>query len=220
MNKVWEQCLNCMYTISDFLRTVKKMFLISFIYNAITLIILFIISASDLQENVLILVFSILSFYISWGISSTIMMAQTMARPLPLIDNKYFLKPGRYINIGNLFYWELRTSPVNDYYFIAFILSIIYGIVFICIFIFQKQILSLCFLNMIFSFEISIFHECNRFREEYMENIKKAKIIFMNCKGDSKVLEANESYYIYQVSKSIEDEWYKELENEMNFPFN
>lgn len=76
----------------------------------------------------------------------------------------------------------------------------------------QRVMLAFIFLNILFCLCISILKECNRLEVEYQDNLKKAKIIFMECLGDRQLLKDNEMYYTYQVDSYTEQCWYKELQ--------
>lgn len=141
------------------------------------------------------------------------MPIQTVERELPLIDCKYLSKPGRYIRIFNI-QFEMRNSPVEDYYYMVFICFVIYILIFFNFQLWQGNMIALFLLSTLFSSCVCILHECNRLEEEYMMNMKKAKMIFMDCQGNKDILNKNEQYYIYQASRELENQWYLELKKE------
>lgn len=194
-----------------FFKPVKRLFIISLLYNIFTISMIYLFGFESIKEKIILAIASFISYYVIWGITTVIMICDIVERPLPLIKSKFIRKPGRYFSILNLFYFELKTSPVNDLYYSVFVFFIMYIICFINMII-QRVMLAFIFLNILFCLCISILKECNRLEVEYQDNLKKAKIIFMECLGDRQLLKDNEMYYTYQVDSYTEQCWYKELQ--------
>lgn len=193
-----------------YFKPLKRLFIISIIYNIFTILIIILFSQGYSNDLMILVGSSILEYYVVWGIVSVIMMAQTVDRPLSFFDSKYIRKPGRYVQVNHI-HFELRTPPVTDFYYVLIIVVVIYFGIFINFIIIKRELSSILFLNVLFCFCLSVLKECNRLETDYENNLKKAKVIFMECQGDKEKLKNNEMYYIYQVDCDTENLWYKEL---------
>lgn len=193
-----------------YFKPLKRLFIISIIYNIFTILIIILFNQENLNDLMILVVGSVLEYYVVWGIVSVIMMAQTVDRELPLFDSEYIRKPGRYVQVNHVCI-ELRTPPVTDFYYGLIFAVVIYFGMFINFIIIKRELSSILFLNVLFCFCLSVLKECNRLEKDYENNLKKAKVIFMEYQGDKEKLKDNEMYYIYQVDCDTENLWYKEL---------
>lgn len=199
------------YKITPAVQSFKIRNLIVLTYLTIVSIIWLLININNLTRTVfLTIVFLFFSFYLLWGISTIIMYAQSVERPLPVIDRPYIRKPGRYIaKFGR--YEELRTSPVDDYYGGVIIGSVIILVALIMMLV-KKELSIYWIIHIIVANSLAVLKETKRLEDDYLVNMKKAKQLFMECDGDLELLKDDKKYYEYQPSLEYEEMWMAELE--------
>ncbi|MBS5112990.1 MAG: hypothetical protein KHZ15_09970 [Coprobacillus cateniformis] len=202
------------YKIAPQFSDLKRLFFFAGIYS----IIIFGISFYKSNDELVILriveaSIPISMFFLIWGVEAVIMMGQFVDRPEPIFKFKHLMKPGRYImrQIGPLIIArELKISPVDDFCISLLIIDFIF-LPLVIISTIVSGTFSTIFFNIIFASHLAILKEINRLEKDYVENMKKAKVIFFKNKGDMNVLKEHEEYQRYQVSLEYEEKWCKEL---------
>ncbi|WP_028041900.1 hypothetical protein [Candidatus Stoquefichus massiliensis] len=201
------------YLLTPFLQNHKRIHFIVLAYNIFICFISFCLNDFHVSWITFVMIF--LSFYLIWAISTVVMYVQTVERPDPLVKSSIWLKPGRYVSwgFGNIeFVREMRTSPVDDFYYIVMVgVFIFLPILFFQSFI-DKDFMTLNFANGLVVICLSILRESLRLENEYVKNMEKAKIIFVRNQGCKEILKNNEEYQRYQVSRTYEKKWNDELE--------
>lgn len=144
--------------------------------------------------------------------------AASMERDQPWFKCSFILYPGRYYRSLNGGIKERHDSPVNDYDEFCLFLLVIFCLTFLPLFehlqagdIKEAQrflYIQTGLLSAFFTILITI----PEYEKVYIDNLKKAKKLFMECGGNRAQLDASEEYYEYQVDRDTEQKWYKEIE--------
>lgn len=160
---------------------------------------------------------SFLCYIITKGIITVILYQETMERELPIVNSKYLLPPGRYINLFHVLVIERHDSPVNDYdHFCLF--TLVFGLL-MYLPLYQNaaaqnlnEVLWCVAGQVLFlSVFLTLLLKMPEIKAMYEENMAKAKVIFMECNGDREKLKQSEAYYRYQVDRKRENTWYAEI---------
>lgn len=161
---------------------------------------------------------SAICYVVVKSIVTVVGYAASMERDQPWFKCSFILYPGRYYRSLNGVIKERHDSPVNDYDEFCLFLLVTFCLTYIPLFehlqvgeIKEAQWFLYIQIGLLSAF-FTILVTIPEYEKAYNNNLKKAKRIFMEYKGNREQLEASEEYYEYQVDRNTEQKWYKEIE--------